>query len=520
MSSPHLPSGGTRGKKIANWLPLGVFAVYAALPTKNYYWDGVSFALNIEQAGRIGSPSFWRNLIHPNHLLYNVIGYFAWTLLHSVGLRVRALTVLQAVNMVLAALTVLILQRTLLRLTQSAYLSVAASALFAFSAVYWRFATDADAYIPSVLLLVAAFHVLNLAEKPGPLVLGLLHAGAMLIHQLAIFFFPAAAIGIYLKAGRRGLLQYSALATATTAGVYYASYRLQQQSALGNAGGLEAVGLNTSGPQTFLHWLTFHSADSAFTFSILKSLTTTLANYPRLFFGGTAHLLRFFGPFMLITILLLAAVVSALTIRIIRYPVQFRVNLKPTLPLTVAVIWLVTYAVFLFFWLPWNTFYKLFCLPAIIVIFAGFLARYEGPRRYRLVLFVATMVLANLAFYIFPYSRPDYNQGVRFALRMQPLWSGRTIVYYSDFMVDDWYIRYFNPQTTWKPLNPANGAESFAQEAGREIETGHDIWLDTTAAEALMQNSPAMAAHFYAEQEDTVPHRHTIRFYRWRMESP
>ena len=175
---------------ISSWLAVAVFAIYAVLPTRNYYWDGVSFAQDIEQAGGFGSPSFWLSVIRPNHLLYDSLGYFVWIALRSLGFEVRAITVLQAINMALAGVCVAILQRTLLRLTQSVYLSAMLSLLFALSAIFWRFATDADAYIPSVLLLVAAFHILCASSKPRPLLIGILHVGAMLIHQLAIFFFP------------------------------------------------------------------------------------------------------------------------------------------------------------------------------------------------------------------------------------------------------------------------------------------------------------------------------------------
>ncbi len=215
--------------------------------------------------------------------------------------------------------------------------------------------------------------------------------------------------------------------------MYYAGFWLQQRSARLN---------------TFVRWLTFHSPDVTFTFTLSKNLAITLMNYPRLFFGGTGHLLQFFGPFMLITFFLLAMALAALLTRILRHPEELRLlhlRLAPTVPLLMAVVWLATYAVFLFFWLPSNTFYKLFCLPAIIVIIAHVLTGYRGPRRYRLALFVATMALANLAFYIFPYSRPDYNQALRFAHRMGQVWPEGTVVYYSDFIVDDWYIRYFNP---------------------------------------------------------------------------
>jgi hypothetical protein len=484
-----------------------VFIVYAVLPTQNYYWDGVSFAQDIEQAGKIGSPTFWPNLIHPNHLLYNSLGYLAWTALQSLGMHVRAITVLQVINMALAAVCVGILQRTLLRLTQSVYLSSTLALLFAFSAVFWKFATDADAYIPSVLLLVASFNVLCIGSKPRPLVVGALHAGAMLIHQLAIFFFPAAALGVYLRSGKRGLMQYCALTAGITLPAYYLGFWLQQRSI---------------GVHEFLHWLTYHSADSAFTFGFIKNLFITLANYPRLFFGGTGHLLQYFGPFMLVTVLLLVPVLGVLLVGIIRYRDELKllqVRFAANLPLLVSSIWLASYALFLFFWLPSNTFYKLFCLPAIVVIVAEAITSYKGQRRYRLALLVATMALANLAFYIFPYSRPDYNQAMRFAHRMKHIWSDRTVVYYSDFIVDDWYIRYFNPQTTWKQISPLYGAGNFAQSAERDIDSGNDVWVDGTAAAVLTQNGAETTSHFADAQEDNFP-KHPIHFYRWMKNGP
>ena len=492
---------------ISRWLFVAVFAVYAALPTRNYYWDGVSFAQDIEQCGGFRSPFFWASLIRPNHLLYDGIGYFAWIAVRGLGLQVRAIAVLQAMNMVLAAACVRIVQRTLFRLTQSVYLSTTLTLLFAFSAIFWRFATDADAYIPSVLFLVACFHVLSTSSKPRPLLVGLLHAGAMLVHQLAIFFFPAAALGAYLKGGRRSLLQYCAVAAGVTLPVYCAGFWLQQRSTHVSA---------------FVHWLTFHSPDVTFTFNMPKDLAITLMNYPRLFFGGTGRLLQFFGPFMLITVVLLAVVLTALLTVVFRHRKELRLlhfRLRPTLPMRMAVVWFVSYAVFLFFWLPWNTFYKLFCLPAIILIVALALTGYEGPRRYRLALLVAAMALANLAFYIFPYSRPDYNQALRFAHRMGEVWSDRTVVYYSDFIVDDWYIRYFNPRTTWKQIDPVNGVADFGQDADRELAAGREVWVDGPTAAVLAQRWPGVVAHFDAAQEDAFP-KHPIRFYRWSGKGP
>jgi hypothetical protein len=483
-----------------------ILLVYAMLPTKNYYWDGISFAQNIEQAGGLKTPGFWANLIHPNHLVYNVIGYLVWNAVRGLGFQVRALTVLQAINMVAGAACAWLVQRTLLRTTflhskAPAYLSTGLTLIFAFSAIFWKYSTDADAYIPSVLGLVAAFHVLSTSERPRPLLIGVLHAGAMLVHQLAVLFFPAAALGIYLKGGWRALWRYCGVAAGITLPAYCVGFWLHK---------------GDTSPAAFMRWVINHSPGVGFSFNLGRNLGITAASYARLFFGGTGHVLQFFGPFMLVTLVLLAVVLVGLIANVVRYRADLRLLRWPSWAnhsLRVAVVWLAAYVVFLFFWLPENTFYKLFCLPAIVFIAAQWLAQYRGPRRNRLALFAATMALANLALYIFPYSRPDYNQALRFANRMRPLWSDRTVVYYSNFTVDDWLIRYFNPQTTWKAMEPPNSVAAFVEGAGRDDASGREVWIDTTAAEVLAGGGFA-ASHFDASQEDNYA-KHAIRFFRW-----
>lgn len=504
----NLPAGqespGKDNRACPEWasaaLAGAILIVYAVLPTKNYYWDGVSFAQNIEQAGGLNSPIFWTSIIHPNHLIYNSIGYLVWHAVLGLGFHVRAIAVLQAINMVAAAACAWLMHRLLLRTTGSAYLSTVLTLLLAFSAIFWKYATDADAYILSSLLLLAAFSVLITSAQPRPLLVGLLHAGAMLIHQLAFLFFPAAALGIFLKGGWKALWRYCVVAGGIALPAYYAGFWLEERE---------------TNPADFVRWLTSHSPDVSFSFNLPRNLAITISSYSRLFFGGTGHVLRFFGLFMLVTLVLLAVAPVALIVAVVRYRGDLRlfdrVNWK-SYSMRVALVWLVTYILFLFFWLPHNTFYKLFCLPAIVFIVAASLAQYRGPRRYRLVLFVATMALANLVLYIFPYSRPDYNQALRFATRMHPLWPSGTVVYYSEYTVDDWFIRYFNPQTIWKPINPPNSAASFIDEAARDAESGQEVWVDTTAADLLAANGDS--SHFDSTQQDNLP-VHPIRFFRW-----
>ena len=106
------------------------------------------------------------------------------------GFHFRALFVLQAANGVLAGLCVILLYRSLRRRNAPAGLALAGAFLFAFSATWWKFASDANAYVPSILLLVCANFILErdrlLERDRSPIASGLAHAGAMLFHTLIL----------------------------------------------------------------------------------------------------------------------------------------------------------------------------------------------------------------------------------------------------------------------------------------------------------------------------------------------
>src|ERR671915_340070 len=71
----------------------GILLSNLLLLTKNYYWDGIFFSHVIEQAAGLDS-----SLLHPNHLIYNVLGYLFYCAARSIGLEIRAVEVLQILN--------------------------------------------------------------------------------------------------------------------------------------------------------------------------------------------------------------------------------------------------------------------------------------------------------------------------------------------------------------------------------------------------------------------------------------
>src|SRR5918999_2352123 len=142
-------------RRIAPWLLFAfILIIYLAFPTRVYYWDGVEFAQAIEDASRL-NPS----LVHPNHLIYNFAGYIFYKLLGALGFELRAVTALQILNSLLSTACAGVLFVILFDTLRSLYLSVCLSLLFAFSATWWKFSTDANAYIPSVLFLLISFYL-------------------------------------------------------------------------------------------------------------------------------------------------------------------------------------------------------------------------------------------------------------------------------------------------------------------------------------------------------------------------
>ena len=159
--------------------------IYLGFLTKNYYWDGIAFAQAIE-----GAPKIHVSLVHPNHLIYNLVGYVFYRAAQALGFNPRAVTVLQILNALLGAATCGLLFHILKNILRSAYIAITLSLLFAFSATWWKYTVDADAYIPSILFLLLSFYLVLPGRKSNPVLVALIYSLALCLHQMAIISFP------------------------------------------------------------------------------------------------------------------------------------------------------------------------------------------------------------------------------------------------------------------------------------------------------------------------------------------
>jgi hypothetical protein len=474
---------------------LAVLSVYLAFPTKNYYWDGIAFAKTIEDSSSMGV-----GLIHANHLVYNVFGYLIYKGALGLGFDVRAVTVLQIANSVLSALCAFTLFHILKTSIRSTYLAATLTMLFSFSATWWKFSTDADPYIISALFLLIGFYLILPGRAANPILVALTHSAGMVFHQLAVFFFPVIALGLFLQSASLPLrqrlwrlAQYGAAAFLITSGSFLFCYYKQ-----------------TASPdfRSFIAWLTSYSPENGFVFSLMDGVRFTVRGHIRLLLGGRFNFLKeVIGPgtIVLTGILILAS--ALLVIRIIskrrgamaaKEKEMDDGNLVRHVALLCAV-WAGVYLAFLFFWIPQNTFYRLFYLPSLILLTGILLKRYANVtvRRGRAALLTFIIALANFLFLIYPYAQVRKNTPLSLALEMNNVWSPQTVVYYSRQNSDANILSYFNPATTWKRLESYR-TEEFENELRSIYSSGGAAWLETSAFNQIERQEEGrqwLAAH-------------------------
>ncbi len=480
--------------------------------TKNYYWDGVFFAQVIEDAHGVNA-----SLIHPSHLFDQLLVYWIYRAVVSLGIHARALTVFQVSNCFLSAVAAAIFFRVSAKLFRSIYVALVATALFAFSATWWKFSADADAYVLAVLLLLVCFYFLLPDQKPRPFLVAVVHVAAMLIHQLSLFFFPVALVGVLFQTRGRSrseraldLVKYGVTVTATTLFSYFATFRMI---------------FGPASMSRFVSWITYFSPEHGFTFSFLGNFIFSLRSQWRLMFGGRVAFIREFSNSWIYA---LAFVALALTITFLiamfgrvrelrfallaaaAFPKRFR-------ELTIlCIVWIVPYVIFLFFFIPQNTFYRLLYLPAVVLLIGSFTASAESGanhvRRFRAALFASAMFAANLAFSQYPYSQARSNPPLQLAIKLNQAWPAGTTIHFSELTSDNSLVKYFNPRTTWIKTTP----EELKQQLSHRSTGQSSAWIETTLIDELEETAEGkqwLAGHAVPQTQDQlVNSKYRLRF--------
>ena len=110
----------------------------------------------------------------------------------------------------------------------------------------------------------------------------------------------------------------------------------------------------------------------------------------------------------------------------------------------------------LYIFVAHHTYYRLFYLPALIILLGLMLDSYQlvtgSSRKYRLAIFVALFTITNFLMVIFPSTHVQKYPPLAFALEMNQLWPRNTIIYYGSANSDNNLVKYFSQGTNWKKL--------------------------------------------------------------------
>jgi hypothetical protein len=319
-------------------------------------------------------------------------------------------------------------------------------------------------------------------------VAGLALAGAMLIHQMASLFYPAALVAVISNGAIERKVRFAGwmtlLAWAIPVAVYYLCAALLH---------------DLTSPLDVLNWalsnptgVSLSSSPIAGTLSFPQSNFDAIVGHSFALFRGRAQWIEF-------AIALTAVITAIIFVLTALRKVQVGWALKSLrqcapemsavrrLIVPVLIAWIATYSLFLIFWVP-LVYYRSFYTPALALAFGFVITNYHLLVRNRPsgagALAVAALALFNLAFYIGPYMRADSNALVAAARNANGVWNEGTVIYFGDRKTSDIAFQYFNPLTVWRKLSPA-ARHSLDREIDQIDGQGGSIWLNKGAAELV-----------------------------------
>jgi hypothetical protein len=318
----------------------------------------------------------------------------------------------------------------------------------------------------------------------------------MFMHQLAVFFYPVIVLGILFQSRALSfrqravlLFKYTVTACSITLAANYYCFHLQT---------------GTFSVSSFAGWLTtyVHSPNTySFSFDLWSNVAFTVRGHARLFFGGRLNWLRgLVSPPIVALLVILAGAILVLVVQFVKelksaaltWIAAGKSGLSLIRTGALCCLWVGVYLTFLFFWYPYFTPYRLFYLPALLVLFGiaftGFKKTRPSGREWFAALFASALALSNFLFFIYPLSHVEKNPPLALALALNNKWVPGTFIYYTSSSADNELFRYFNPSPRWQKLIQIE--DEVSESALKEIyQRNNAAWLETSAIERLKSST-------------------------------
>ncbi len=353
---------------LARWAPwaagAAAFSLYAATLTPNLALahDAAGYLVQIES----GEPLA---LVHPHHLLYNAasalwLALVGWTGLSSV----YAVALLNAVAGGASVGLVVALLRDRGGVAASLALGAGAGAGVSFG--LWFYSVSVEVYvIPLALLLATLYVALGVPSARRALAVGVLHGLAMLFHQVHVLFGVVMLLILWRQRHHARPLAQAARYIAAGSVVVLVGY------------GVALLGVVRAGsPEAAWTWFTLYAQDGGAVYGLsVSTAAKALVGFVRSVVGGhfafamesvqgllvkafpdkvlddETFLVRGLPAWLPPALLALAGVTAAGLVALVIGAIRHRGPASGGRDLRAAlVVWIAVYALFFFFWDPFN----------------------------------------------------------------------------------------------------------------------------------------------------------------------
>jgi hypothetical protein len=405
-------------------------------------FDGVACAAALE----LGWPLYF---FHANHLLYGFLGFIFWK---AVGMPLglaRALPALQFFTSLVAALGLVGLYRVLLSVLKSSVCSLLLTLGFATTAAFWVWSIEAQVYALGFFPLAWATYILLESEsKMKYIVVGLLHAGAVLGHVMhAMWTVPA----IYWMWGNtKAIRQYGVMLALATILPYalVLSFVVIPGRDLAHI----LIWLKGSAGLTPDRSWAWHSPGWIGPWQWLHSTVPTL-------WGS-------FWPYGNVPVTRTVWILSAISIIVVLTFLVRSAKTEDRRTFRFSVIWIAAYGVLLSTWEPATLCYRMSDIIPLGVLFALGLKTWRAPVQTVFAsLFLASTLAVNLTTRILPMHDAGRNTTYQETLTLSKISPPNTL-YITPGGAPWIYLLYFTGRTAWN----ANmyDPERLADEIGRQ----------------------------------------------------
>jgi hypothetical protein len=209
--------------KVFTWMIFLASSILYLLSTSHVHtYDGLQYALSVE-SGRLVE------LLHPHHLLYNVLAYLLWKPLTLLFADLRSITIMGLISALAAAGGLSLMWRFWRRSNVPWLPSLAGIVWLGLSYGYWSYAAEVEVYLPACFFMALALDRAVLVEKSarGRYVwqLGLTIALMLLFTQSAAIYWVGFALWMWKQREGRWprLVRYSIASILPVLIVYLAA---------------------------------------------------------------------------------------------------------------------------------------------------------------------------------------------------------------------------------------------------------------------------------------------------------